>query len=538
MTGGEIVTAIEVIVKIGVAVHDKIEQIKANKAQCVELCKHLTIVIGHLHLLGEKKYSTAPEFVQAISNLKACAVKCENLILKYSDEKKWIKRVWKAGSNEGAFKRCHKQLSQYLQQMCTAIGLQLLDSYQKNTKAILSDTNDIKERTQDIVKQQLAANESLTTINHGHQIIATLQQNAERRLAQLLEGQKRLDDAIIKSKPLNNASYKIRLDEVIFDEEISLGEEVQAPYTLYKGKLDGQPVAVKLLHGNFSDDKTLAREAEILSNLHCDKVINLLGACFEKAGGLIVMEAAENGSLEDIIRSKFPLSSSLKERIATEIVLGLHYLHTKKVYYKELNAGSILFNKDWRVKLANFNRSSAQAFSISSVPLEGEESVWRAPELLEEKQYYDKKAADIYSLGLVLWSLWSDELPYQNAPKGGNAFKKFILDGNREVLTKDIPPVFQDIIKGCWASKPDDRMNIDEIIKRIKLDTLNSLIASEGAVIASFEKEYQELSDSLAKTSLCDYYRSKWGEMRVNKICGEGTNAGTFTEEKSRKLSF
>jgi serine/threonine protein kinase len=68
---------------------------------------------------------------------------------------------------------------------------------------------------------------------------------------------------------------------------------------VYRGMLDGVPVAVKLLDTSGCSSqgpKEFAAEVAILSRLHHPHIVLLIGSCPERCG--LVYELLDNGSLE------------------------------------------------------------------------------------------------------------------------------------------------------------------------------------------------------------------------------------------------
>src|SRR5579883_1817511 len=77
-----------------------------------------------------------------------------------------------------------------------------------------------------------------------------------------------------------------------------------------------------------------------------------------------------------------------------------------------------------------------------------------APEVLCRHQY--TKAADIYSFGIIMNELLSEEIPFNDIPHD-----KFlaiqICKGYRPSISKIVPKLLADLIIKCWDAEIDNR---------------------------------------------------------------------------------
>ena len=88
---------------------------------------------------------------------------------------------------------------------------------------------------------------------------------------------------------------------------------------------------------------------------------------------------------------------------------------------------------------------------------------YAAPEVLEGAEY--NKAADIYSLGIILWELWYGRLVYDemsSVHKGD--VETAIRTGARPSLASfcEPPDEWKVVIKMCWAQDYKDRLAAED----------------------------------------------------------------------------
>ncbi|PON88269.1 Serine/threonine protein kinase [Trema orientale] len=133
---------------------------------------------------------------------------------------------------------------------------------------------------------------------------------------------------------------------------------------VYKGRLEstGQVVAVKQLDRNgLQGNREFLVEVLMLSLLHHQNLVNLIGYCADGDQRLLVYEFMPLGSLEDHLHDlppdKEPLDWNTRMKIAAGAAKGLEYLHDKAnppVIYRDLKSSNILLDEGYHPKLSDF----------------------------------------------------------------------------------------------------------------------------------------------------------------------------------------
>lgn len=186
---------------------------------------------------------------------------------------------------------------------------------------------------------------------------------------------------------------------------------------VYKGRLEkiGQDVAVKQLDRNgLQGNKEFLVEVLMLSLLHHENLVNLIGYCADGDQRLLVYDYMSGGSVEDhlldIGPDDKPLDWFTRMKIASGAAKGLEYLHDKAnppVIYRDLKSSNILLDDEFNPKLSDFGlaklgpASGAEKTHVSSRVM-GTYG-YCAPEYARTGQLTVK--SDIYSFGVVLLEL-------------------------------------------------------------------------------------------------------------------------------------
>ncbi|KAK4491717.1 hypothetical protein RD792_002485 [Penstemon davidsonii] len=194
---------------------------------------------------------------------------------------------------------------------------------------------------------------------------------------------------------------------------------------VYKGHIERKniDVAVKQLDRNgFQGNREFLVEVLILSLLHHQNLVNLVGYCSDGEQRILVYEYMANGSLEDHLLNlgpdKKPLDWSTRMKIAVGAARGLEYLHetaNPPVIYRDFKASNILLDENFNPKLSDFGLAKLG-------PTGGEVYVstrvmgtygYCAPEYASTGQLTTK--SDVYSFGVVFLEMITGRRVIDNA---------------------------------------------------------------------------------------------------------------------------
>ncbi|XP_062078750.1 probable serine/threonine-protein kinase PBL25 [Humulus lupulus] len=184
---------------------------------------------------------------------------------------------------------------------------------------------------------------------------------------------------------------------------------------VYKGRLEktGQIVAVKQLDRNgLQGNREFLVEVLMLSLLHHQNLVNLIGYCADGEQRLLVYEFMPLGSLEDHLlelqAGQKPLDWYKRMKIALGAAKGLEYLHDKAnppVIYRDLKSSNILLDKNFNAKLSDFGLAKLGPVGDKSHVSSRVMGTYGycAPEYQRTGQLTVK--SDVYSFGVVLLEL-------------------------------------------------------------------------------------------------------------------------------------
>ncbi len=174
----------------------------------------------------------------------------------------------------------------------------------------------------------------------------------------------------------------------------------------------GRQVAIKFyLHRGGVNWSLLSREVKHLVNMSTGRhIVQVLGVSWEAEPPYYCMEYLENGSIEDLIRSRGALGIAESVALFREIAEGLNFAHGKGVLHCDLKPANVLLDHDWRPRLADFGQSR---MSHEQTPSLGT-LFFMAPEQADLTASVDAKW-DVYALGAILYTMLVGTPPYRSA---------------------------------------------------------------------------------------------------------------------------
>ena len=200
---------------------------------------------------------------------------------------------------------------------------------------------------------------------------------------------------------------------------------------VYRGALKQEPVAVKFynLEDRLQVDEGYTKNTlediflevctmELLNEKKLEYILPIKCAFYLNNRKFIylITPLCKGGSLYNLLYDKYQRKIAPNFRITTlqQIAKGIQELHSHKVIHLDLNPSNILLSEEYKqygmnkIFICDFDQVQ-KGSGIKRVP-----SKYTAPEVIDNKPYTEK--VDIYSLGYIIWALYSRNENFQEAP--------------------------------------------------------------------------------------------------------------------------
>ncbi|KAG8449827.1 hypothetical protein GDO86_016482 [Hymenochirus boettgeri] len=288
-------------------------------------------------------------------------------------------------------------------------------------------------------------------------------------------------------------------------------------------------VALKTIQGAQSSSinkliKDLMKETEVMERASNPYVLRLLGIYERTEGDIVdhglVMEYMPNGSLRNLFDS-VEVPWALRYQILHQIVLGMNYLHSldPPIIHRDLKPSNVLLNKYLDVQITDFGLSKFAGATTSASSSFAGTLAYMPPEALIDLDYKPTKAYDVYSFGILAWTIFSGEEPYFGA--FSQQIYNLIPIGQRpklEVLDQlnhiKMVPEARALIIQCWSGNAAERPSFYECSQttRLMFEEHSADVEDEVRIV---KNRYKNLKNGLSKD---EDYDSDAEELLCNNV--------------------
>ncbi|XP_043190692.1 MAP/microtubule affinity-regulating kinase 3-like isoform X15 [Amphibalanus amphitrite] len=246
----------------------------------------------------------------------------------------------------------------------------------------------------------------------------------------------------------------------------TIGKGNFAKVKLAKHLPTGEEVAIKIIDKtqmNPGSLQKLFREVRIMKMLDHPNIVKLYQVIETKKTLYLVMEYASGGEVFDYL----VFHGRMKEKEARlkfrQIVSAVQYCHSKRIIHRDLKAENLLLDSQMNIKIADFGFSNE--FTVGSkLDTFCGSPPYAAPELFQGKKY-DGPEVDVWSLGVILYTLVSGSLPFD----GSNLkdLRERVLRGKYRIpfyMSTDC----ENLLRKFLVLNPTKRASLEQAIMRDK----------------------------------------------------------------------
>ena len=219
-------------------------------------------------------------------------------------------------------------------------------------------------------------------------------------------------------------------------------------------------VAIKIINKKSAPkdmlSKFLPREIETLRAAEHENVIKLYEVIETEDRAYLVLELAEGGDLLDFINSRKYLSEQTARNLFKDLVSGIGKCHSMKIVHRDLKCENLLLDSQFRLKISDFG--FARRHEEKHLETYCGSYAYAAPEVIMGDPY-NGEAADIWSMGVILYAMVVGRLPF----KDSEIKTLMTLLSIKLSFPTRISEELKDLIRKMLTISPKERLTLSQI---------------------------------------------------------------------------
>ncbi|XP_049899686.1 serine/threonine-protein kinase MARK1 isoform X1 [Epinephelus moara] len=243
----------------------------------------------------------------------------------------------------------------------------------------------------------------------------------------------------------------------------TIGKGNFAKVKLARHTLTGREVAIKIIDKtqlNPTSLQKLFREVSVMKILNHPNIVKLFEVIETEKTLYLVMEYASGGEVFDYLVAHGRMKEKEARAKFRQIVSAVEYCHQKRIVHRDLKAENLLLDADMNIKIADFGFSNEFTLGSKLDTFCGSPP-YAAPELFQGKKY-DGPEVDVWSLGVILYTLVSGSLPFDG--QNLKELRERVLRGKYRIpfyMSTDC----ENLLKKLLVLNPGKRGSLQQIMK-------------------------------------------------------------------------
>ena len=308
----------------------------------------------------------------------------------------------------------------------------------------------------------------------------------------------------------------------------------------------GRDVAIKVLHENFSRDaqfvERFRREASSAAGLQHPNVVAVYDRGDYEDTYYIAMELIEGSSLRDLINNGLEPSEAVE--VTRQVLAAAGFAHGKGIVHRDLKPMNVLIDRQGRIRVTDFGIARAGNSEITQTGSVMGTAQYLSP---EQAQGIDvTPAADIYSIGIMLFEMLTGRVPFDGDNAVAIAMKQ-VSEAPQPPsrINPAVSPALDAVVLRALAKEPSNRfasaLEMSAALDAAEADPARSPGHTERFEAILAEQEDELLDERrrngwiaailllLVVAGIIAYFLLQPNEKRVPDVIGDSEARATLT---------
>ena len=314
---------------------------------------------------------------------------------------------------------------------------------------------------------QLAANQRAVALQEPAKTLLIDNQDLAKVVKENESKMERLDIATLKPGDVIEGRYK-------FIEKI--GKGAFGTVLLMEDTVVEERLILKFLNPNVASDeemmKRFVHELRYSRKITHKNVIRIYDFLYIQGNYAISMEYFPSHTLGGEIVNEKPVELKRAVKFGIDIATGMAVAHQAGIVHRDLKPANVLIDNDSLLKIVDFGVAAAQSQGDTQLTKTG--YVIGSPKYMAPEQILGKKVderADIYSLGVILYELFTGVPPYSRGDHMSVMYQHVQGKARQPIeINKELPQELNNLVVKCMSlDKAKRAQTMDEL--RASLET-------------------------------------------------------------------
>jgi len=309
--------------------------------------------------------------------------------------------------------------------------------------------------------QQIAANERAEKMQEPAKTLLIDNQDIAKVVREQEIAAAKLDIATLKTGDVIEGRYK-------FIEKI--GKGAFGTVLLMEDTVVEERLILKFLNPNVSADeemmKRFVHELRYSRKITHKNVIRIYDFLYIRGNYAISMEYFPSHTLGGEIVNEKPVALKRAVKFGIDIATGMAVAHQAGIVHRDLKPANILIDNEGLLKIVDFGVAAAQSQGDTQLTKTG--YVIGSPKYMAPEQILGKKVderADIYSLGVILYEMFSGVPPYSRGDHMSVMYQHVQGKARPPIdVNKELPIELNNLVMKCMSlDKAKRAQSMDEL---------------------------------------------------------------------------
>ena len=223
----------------------------------------------------------------------------------------------------------------------------------------------------------------------------------------------------------------------------------------------GETVAVKRIKKDVYEREKIVREIKLLESLDHPFTVQFYELIEDEEYYYLAMEYVQGTTLLDLVNTGGKMQEWKMRHIFVELITCVAYLHNElNIAHRDIKLENIIFDNFGNIRLIDFGLGNKFDVSDGILQTACGSPAYAPPEMFLGVPYTD--AADMWSLGCVLFAMATNRLPFED-PNAKQLAAKIVYQ--QPDFPEDLRPSLVTLIQALLAKDPAQRPTAQTVLK-------------------------------------------------------------------------